>query len=204
MTDSDSPVPNPTPEENQALPLEELELTPQWVKASRKSYADHSGGEHESRREGRRPNRDRPPERDRDRRPRPPRPAGAPGAGDRRGPRPERRPAGPGQRRDDQRRPMKPPAAPTVPIEVTFQPEDAGFAGMIEAMKQAQVAYALFDIAKLVLNKPERHMVKFTRAPAADGTRDPLFLVSPGEHICLRQDEAVRLALRQHAEKIYP
>ena len=164
MTDSDSPVANPTPAENQALPLEELELSPQWAKTSGKSYADHSGVDHESRREGRRPHRDRPPDGDRDRRSRPPRPSGA---GDRRGPRPERRPAGPGPRRDDDRQPTKSPAPPTVPIEVTFQPEDKGFAAMVEAMKQAQVAYALFDIAKLVLNKPERHVVKFTRQPAA-------------------------------------
>ena len=200
MTDSDSPVPNPIPAENQALPLEELELSPQWAKTSGKSYADHSGADQESRREGRRPNRDRPPDRDRDRRPRPPRPAGA---GDRRGPRPERRPSGPPQRRDNERRPAGPPTPAPAAVEVTFLPEDKGFAAMVEAMKQAQVAYALFDIAKLVLNKPERHLVKFNRLPAADGSHEPLFLVMPGENICLRQDEAVRFALSHHAEMIY-
>ena len=46
---------------------------------------------------------------------------------------------------------------------------------MIEAMKQTQRAYALFDIAKLVLNKPERHMVKFARQPAADGPASRCF-----------------------------
>jgi len=85
---------------------------------------------------------------------------------------------------------------------VTFLPEDKGFAAMIEAMKQTQRAYTLFDIAKLVLNKPERHMVKFTRQPVANGTPEPLFLVAPGEHVFLRQDEAVRFALRQHAGMI--
>ena len=201
MTDSDSSVPNPTPDENQALPLEELALTPQWVKTSGTSYVDHSGGDHESRREGRRPNRDRNFEGDRDRRPRAPRPSEA---GDRRGPRPERRQAGPPQRRDGRHRPTQTPAPPVAaPIEVTFQPEDKGFGAMVEAMKQSQRAYALFDIAKLVLNKPERHVVKFARLPAADGTREPLFLVSPSENICLRQDEAVRFALRQHGEMIY-
>ena len=199
MTDSDSPAANPIPADNQALPLEELELTPQWVKTSGKSYADHSGGERGPRREGRRPNRDRNPERDRDRRPRPPRPAEA---GDRRGARPERHRSGPPQRHDNERRPNL-PAPPTVPIEVTFQPDDKGFSAMIEAMKQTHRVYALFDIAKLVLNKPERHFVKFTRPPAADGSRELLFLVSPSENVCLRQDEAVRFALRHHAEMIW-
>jgi hypothetical protein len=74
---------------------------------------------------------------------------------------------------------------------------------MIEAMKQTQRAYALFDIAKLVLNKPERHMVKFAGKPAADGSRPPLFLVTPGESVFLRQDEAVRFALRHHADMVF-
>src|SRR6266481_9578301 len=172
MTESDLPAANTAPVENQALPLEELELTPQWVKSSGKSYAEHSGGDRESRRDGRRPNRDRNFEgdRNRERRPGPPRPKGA---SDRRGPRPEgprpdRRRSGPPQRHDHDRRPA-PSAPPTLPIEVTFQPEDKGFAAMVEAMKQTQRAYTLFDIAKLVLNKPERHLVKFTRPPTANG-----------------------------------
>jgi len=206
MTDSDLPVPNPTPAENQALPLEELEVTPQWVKSSGKSYAEHSGGDRESRRDGRRPNRDRNFEgdRNRERRPGPPRSAKP---GERRGPRPESGPrpegrrTGPPQRHDHDRRPA-PSAPPTLPIEVTFQPEDKGFAGMVEAMKQTQRAYTLFDIAKLVLNKPERHVVKLGRMPAADGSREPLFVVSPGENVFLRQDEAVRFVLRHHAAMI--
>jgi hypothetical protein len=90
-----------------------------------------------------------------------------------------------------------------LPVEITFQPEEKGFGAMVEAMKLTQRAYALFDIAKLVLNKPERHVVRFAGKPAADGSRAPLFLLTPGEHIFLRQDEAVRFALRHYAEKIY-
>jgi len=203
MTDSDLPVANTTPAEDQALPLEELELTPQWVKSSGKSYADHSGADRGARRsEGRRPDGDRRRGNDRDQRPRSPRP---PESGDRRGPpHPEQRRSGPPpQRRDREmdRRPA-PSAPPTLPIEVTFHPEEKGFAAMIEAMKQNQRAYTLFDIAKLVLNKPERHMVKFARQPVANGTPEPLFLVTPGESVFLRQDEAVRFALRQHAAMI--
>src|SRR5260221_14011628 len=152
MTDSDLPVANPTPVENQALPLEELELSPQWVKSSGKSYAGHSGDDRPPRRDGgRRPsNRERGPDRgdrDRERRPGAPRPQNA---GDRRGPRPEGsrpggprpegRRSGPPQRRDHDRRP-EPSAPPTLPIEVTFLPEDKGFASMLEAMKQTQKAY---------------------------------------------------------------
>ena len=54
------------------------------------------------------------------------------------------------------------PSNPTDPepvvaaIEVSFLPEEKGFAAMIETMKQSRRAYALFDVAKLILNKPER------------------------------------------------
>src|SRR6266481_4863101 len=116
MTESDLPAANTAPVENQALPLEELELTPQWVKSSGKSYANHSGGDREPRREGRRPGGDRRRSNDRDERPRPPRP---PESGDRRGPRAERRRSGPPPRRDAERRPA-PAAPPTLPIEVVF------------------------------------------------------------------------------------
>ena len=202
MTDSNPTIPNPIPAENQALPLEELELTPQWVKSSGTSYADHSGGEREPRREGRRPpggNRNR--ERDRERRP--PRPERPSRTGDRRGPRPESRRNGPPRRRDSERRPVAPVVPLTALINVVFQPEDKGFAAMMEVMKQTPRAYALFDIAKLVLNKPERHQVKLFRKPAADGTRAPLFLVLPGENVFLRQEDAIRFALRHHAELIF-
>lgn len=197
MTNSELPATNPSSAENEALPLEELELTPEWVKSSGKSYADHTGSERESRRDDRRPSRNR--DRERGDRPRPPRP---PEAGDRRGPRPERRRSGPPRRPDSDRGPSKPAAPPILPVEITFQPEEKGFGAMVEAMKLTQRAYALFDIAKLVLNKPERHVVKFAGKPAADGSRAPLFLLMPGEHIFLRQDEAVRFALRHHADKI--
>jgi hypothetical protein len=212
MTDSDLPVTNPTPAESQALPLEELELTPQWVKSSGKVYAEHSGQDRKPRRDGFRPDHERPDNRSRDRgdqRPRPPRPQGM---ADRRGPRPEGprpvgprpegRRSGPPQRHDNDRRPA-PSAPPTLPVEVTFQPEDKGFAAMMEAMKQTTRAYTLFDIAKLVLNKPERHLVKFARTPAADGSREPLFLVTPSENIFLRQEEAARFAFRHHGEMIF-
>lgn len=199
MTDSDLPAANPAPAEDQALPLEELELTPQWVKTAGKSYVDHSGSEREPRRDGRRPDRDRPREKPREQGRRPERPTGT---GDRRERRPERRPTGP-PRRPGKDHPPTPHAPVAAPVEVVFQPEEKGFTAMIETMKRAPRAYALFDVAKLVLNKPERHHVKFSHKPAADGARAPLFLVMPSENVFLRQDEAIRFALRHHAEMIF-
>ena len=203
MTDSDSSTANPALAENQALPLEELELTPQWVKTAGKNYASHSGAEPQQRREGRRPDRDRPRDEHREQGRRPRRPAGA--GDDRRERRPEQRFSGPPRRSGPERLPT--PRAPlTAPVDIVFQPEEKGFAAMIETMKRAPRAYAFFDVAKLVLNKPERHYVKFTHKPAVDPAaagRPPLYLVLPSENVFLRQDEAVRFALRHHAEMIF-
>ena len=197
MMDSESAKAQPAPSSDSALPLEELELTPEWVKTPGKSHADHPGAEREPRRDGRRPGRDR--DRDRERRPRPERP---PGPERPRGMRPERPRSGPpsGHVRH---RPPQPHAPPAEPLEVTFHPEEKGFDGMLEAMKQTARAYALFDVAKLVLNKPERHHVKLARQAAADGTRAPLFLVMPGENVFLRHEDAVRFALHHHAAMIF-
>ncbi|HUI05753.1 MAG TPA: hypothetical protein VL486_01985 [Verrucomicrobiae bacterium] len=195
MTDSESAKAQPAPPPDTALPLEELELTPEWVKSSGKSHADHPGPEREPRRDGRGPGHGR----DRERRPRPERPPGPEGH---RGVRPERHRSGhhSGPGKDRVPKPSVPPAEL---VDVTFQPEEKGFEGMLETMKQTSRAYALFDVAKLVLNKPERHHVKLSRKAGADGTRPPLFLVLPSESVFLRQEDAARFALRHHGATIF-
>jgi len=74
---------------------------------------------------------------------------------------------------------------------------------MMETMKQSSRAYSLFDIAKLVLNKPERHLVRLTRPPAADGTRPVLFLIVANGNPYLSQEEALRFVFRRDATRIF-
>jgi len=174
---------NQEPENPNALSLDELNLTPAWVKAPVKSYDRHPGA---------------PPERssDRDR--------------DRRGPARDRRddrrrePAGRGGPRRDRagqppvsRPAAGPPPAPVVTVDVTFLPNAAALTGLNDMIKQSARAYALFDLAKLVLNKPERHIVKLVcktgslvRPIAADG----VFLTS---------EEALRHLFRHCPDKIF-
>jgi hypothetical protein len=165
--------------DNTGLSLDELKITPQWTRAPVPSFEHHPGEKPEARRDrGPRPPRENRPPRGRERRP--PR--------DRRPPSPERRPAAPPQ-----------PA----PVEVTFLPEDTGFAAMVATIKQSPRAYSLFDIAKLILNKPERHVVVLRRLPGADGQPAPLHLaVADGEPF-LTPEEALQHALRRHGEKIF-
>ncbi len=199
-------------EDQAALPLDELQIAPEWVRAGGKSFESHTGEDRQSRRGGDRPWGDRPREhKPRDRGPGsgPSRP---PGPQDRRGrgPRPEgRRPEGarpggprPGGPRPDDR--QRAPAAPApAPVEVAFLPDEKALGVMIEAMKVGTKTYALFDIAKLILNKPERHAVKLARQPGADGTRAPLFLVVDGGVPFLNQDDALRFILNRQGGKVF-
>jgi len=194
------------------LPLDELSLTPQWLKAPARSFEQHSGQEERPRRGDRSDRRDsggggaRGPRREqggeqRDRRRE--MGHGKPGG------RPSFPPGGKGKFQQPSRGPHRPeqrpfaPVAPTVALDVVFFPEEKGFGAMLEAMKQPPKAYRLFDIAKLILNKPERHLVKLTRLPVAGATTAlPLYVVKLGEAVFLTQAEAVRFVLREYAEKI--
>jgi hypothetical protein len=89
-------------------------------------------------------------------------------------------------------------------IEVTFLPEEKAFASIIETMKQSPRAYAFFDVAKLVLNKPERHQVKLSAKPAAPGSagRPPLYFVPATENVFFSQEDALRSIFRHHRELV--
>lgn len=177
---------NPEPD-NAGLPLDELQITPQWMRAPVQSFANHPG-ERPDRKGGR-------PGQDRNRGPRPSLP--------RRDDRPPRGKCLPPPRRPDERRPA--PVAPPAPapLAVSFLPEETGFAAMLATIKQSPRAYAIFDIAKLILNKPDRHVVVLKRPPGADGQPAPLFLVPADGDVFLTQEEALRHALRRHGDTIF-
>lgn len=150
-------MPSPTPTED----LLDLRMLPAWANepARPNDYANFEGDEQDS--GGRRP--DRPRNRDRDR--------------DRRGPRkPERRKDQPGRDRD--RRPQRPqdatrdhgptrerrPEIPAEPLGVTvrFLPHQKAFDNVIAQIKSAPIAYSVFALARLFLEKPERYDVRLT------------------------------------------
>jgi hypothetical protein len=200
---------NPEPQSAPELPLEELKIVPQWARSSPRTYEHHTGEDREQRRSlrsrGRPDRRDRPrPPQDKPPRPRPAGPARPPGPRPDRspppgGPRPRPPAARPSQRdsKPDQPAPFAPP------LEVQFLPDEKAFAAMVDTLKQSRRAYALFDIAKLLLNKPERHVVRLKRKPLADGSRPPLYVVAWSDSPFLTHEEALRYALRHHADRIY-
>jgi len=203
-----------TPSENpNELPLHELSIVPEWTKSAQKSYEHHQGEAAD------RPRRDRDRGPQRDRGPRRPDRDRPPGAAGRAGPGPQRRegreerprkpgtgfpPQGPRPPRTGAPPPAEYRPAPPVaaPVEVQFVPDEKGFTAIIEAMKHSHHAYALFDVAKLVLNKPERHLVRVIRKPPAEGRVSALSKAAADGALFLARDEAFRHALLTQEEKL--
>jgi hypothetical protein len=135
--------------------------------------------------------------------------------GERRGPRPAR--SGPkfGDRkqgfsqRDDrgERRPaMRDPAppAPLPEITVTFVPDENGVESLARQIKVTGRAYPLFQIAQIVLQKPERYAVQRGVKKNADGTaKQPLFACALDDTPWLSEDEAIAHVLKVHFATFY-
>jgi hypothetical protein len=162
------------------LPSLDLRLTPDWLKESEPAnrYADYEGDSPQDRQQrGRRDRRDERPKRsvppnDRnrreqsDRRPaannRPSQSPQSPQSPTQRvaeggGPKPLRNDRPRFQRREEQApRPEVEPA----PVQIDFLPEERAFSKIIQQIKQGHVAYPLFGLARMFLERPERHRIR--------------------------------------------
>ena len=158
------------------LPSLDLRLTPDWLKESEPAnrYADYEGDAHQDRHQrGRRDRRDERPRRaappnDRnrreqtDRRPaatnnRPPQGPiqRVPESG---GPKPLRSDRPPRFQRREEQAPR--PEVEPAPVQIDFLPEERAFSKIIQQIKQGHVAYPLFGLARMFLERPERHRIR--------------------------------------------
>jgi hypothetical protein len=174
--------------------LEKLFL-PAWAQDSSQvnRYADFAGEERAERRSDDRGGR-RPPRRDQPggSKPRGARPV-APARGDRR---PAARP--PGQPAPKQE------AVPPLPLAVSILPEEKGVESLARQIRVTGRAYPLFDIAQLILQKPERQQVRFDVKKNAEGKPlQPLFLCALDDTLWLSEDEAVQHILSRHFQTFY-
>src|SRR5207237_1079375 len=71
---------------------------------------------------------------------------------------------GPGRNRGDQsdRRERREPVAPLPELEISLVPDEKGVESLARQIKMTGRAYPLFDIAQMILQKPERHAVAFS------------------------------------------
>jgi len=189
---------------------------PAWAQEPSASKYAHFEGETErperrgdrDRRGPRPPRRDGPPgQRRDDRRPpgerrSPPRPeGGAPRPEGGRG-RPFRENRGDFRRGEQGER--REPLRPMPEIDLSLRPEDKGVESLARQIKMTGRAYPLFDIAQMILQKPERHLVQFAVKKNADGLPvQHLFLCALDDTLWLSEDEATSHVLRKHFNTFY-
>ena len=137
--------PDPEPE-NSPLDLSSLGFGPAWATGPAETVRAGGGGGGGGR--GARDDRDRGPRRDGPSGPR----RDGPGGPRRDGPGGPRRDA----RYEERGRGQERPEPPRLAVACEFYPDDAKFEVLGKAMRESQVTYELFDVAKLILDKEDR------------------------------------------------
>jgi hypothetical protein len=83
-------------------------------------------------------------------------------------------------------------------------PEGKGVDSLARQIKMTGRAYPLFDIAQMILEKPERHAVVFSLKKNAEGQPlQPLFVCALDDTLWLSEAEAVAHVLRKHFATFY-
>jgi hypothetical protein len=113
---------------------------------------------------------------------------------------------GPGRRDDrrDDRRDGRRPATPPAPVlsgwSATVVPDPRGIEGLAKQLKSGGKAYPLFDLAVLIIEKPERYSVQFRRMSEQ---ATPLFQLAEDKSLWMSEADAVRHVLAKHLDKYY-
>lgn len=181
---------------------QDLQFLPAWARqpSSVNRYANYRGGGEEESRERRRGDRPFRRERGRDDQ----RGAGRPA------PRREARPENRTERRPTDRlgeRRPEPPREPEVPLPevvVNLIPEKHGVEMLARQIRLTGRAYPLFQIASLILKRPDRFEVQFHVKKGAEGqVLQPLYVCSLDDTVWLSEEEVAQHVLRHHFDAFY-
>ncbi len=88
-------------------------------------------------------------------------------------------------------------------LEVLFYPEDSTFAKLSSVMKRLKRTYQLFDIAQLILEKPERFIVVLKNLPDADGKVQPFYCAQPQNLPFSDESSAKRIAVEHYLSELF-
>ena len=96
-------------------------------------------------------------------------------------------------------------APPPLPqLTATILPDDKGLDSMARQIRMTGRAYPLFDIAQLILDKPERQQVRWEVIKDAAGKAvQPLYLCALDDSLWLSEDEAVTHLLGKNFTMFY-
>jgi hypothetical protein len=89
-------------------------------------------------------------------------------------------------------------------MTLSVLPEEKGVESLARQIRVTGRAYPLFDIAQLILQKPERHQIRFEIKKSPEGQPlQPLFLCALDDSLWLSEDEAVQHILARHFGTFY-
>ena len=74
-------------------------------------------------------------------------------------------------------------------VEVNIYPEDEAFEALVKRLRSTARTYQLFEIAKLILEKPERYVVAVQNKAKKDENSKPLYFTMP-EYLPFETEEA--------------
>ncbi|MCI0747861.1 MAG: hypothetical protein L0Y58_20835 [Verrucomicrobia subdivision 3 bacterium] len=174
----------------------ELHFLPAWAKkAPEQNRYENYAGEPERFERMRGPRRDGPPHKAGEGRDR----------GERRPKDGQRPQQGRGRdRRRDERSREAPAPAPLPEVAVAFIPEEKGVDSLARQIKMTGRAYPLFDIAHMILQKPERHSVTISSKRDPEGKPlQLLYVCALDDTVWLSEDEAIRYSLDKHFATFY-
>ena len=114
--------------------------------------------------------------------------------------------------RDDRRRPRRDDRQggasqrpeffkPTVHVDI--YPQDEAFEALVNRLRSTVRTYQLFEIAQLILQKPERFVVVVANLPESGGKPAPLYFSVPGHLPFPTEDAAVNHVLADHLDLFF-
>ena len=111
---------------------------------------------------------------------------------------------GEGRRRDDRRGGGRPEHAvfnPTVKVDI--YPQDEAFEALVKRLRATVRTYQLFEIAHLLLEKPERYVVVLENKAKAGEKPAPLFFAVPGHLPFETEEAAINHVLGNHLDLFF-
>lgn len=105
-----------------------------------------------------------------------------------------------GDARPNAQRPVRDIFKPT--IKVDLYPQDEAFEALVKRLRATVRTYQLFEIAHLLLEKPERFVVVVSNFPNK-GAVEPLFYSVPGHLPFETEEAAVAYVLKEHLDVFF-
>lgn len=104
-----------------------------------------------------------------------------------------------GPRRDEPRRPLP----PLPEVDVQLVPEPIVVETLAKQIRQSGRAYPLFEIAHIILKRPERLEVAYTVIKKGNQVAQPLFFCSMDRTLWFSEEEAMEHVLKNHFANFY-